>query len=301
MTHTLRTLVALALVTVVAGANAELIGDWNLVVRHDLVTTSEVDGSALIGGSLSGTSNYAVHGVTAPNGDGLAVGGNIIGNSSIQINNGGNLRIGGSVQAGSQVTLNGGGVQISDAGVSWTVDTVFAQAEAISSSLSGLAANGTLDGAGNMTATPTFMDGYNVAVYNLTNDQFQGLGQLNLNMGTADSVIINVLSSGGVVDLGAPPNLIGGFNQGNSSRILWNLSDATDVLVNNSFNGAMLAPYANLELLGGGMNGSVIVDSFSRMWAEVRDYTYEGYVPEPMSALLVGIGGMLMLRRRRAA
>ena len=299
MTHTPRALVALALLTFVTTASAELISDWNLMVRHDLSTRTEVDGSALIGGNLSGTSNYATHRITAASGDGLAVGGNITGNSMIQINNGGNLRIGGAVQSGSRVNLNGGGAQISDPSVSWTVDAAFSRAEAISSSLTDLTPNGRLDRAGNLTATPTPIDGYQVAVYNITNDEFQGLGQLNLNIGSADSVIINVLSSGGVVDLGAPPNLIGGFNQRNSSRILWNLPDATDVLVSNSFSGAMLAPYADLRLLGGGMNGSVVVNSFSFMGAEVRDYTYDGYVPEPMSALLLGVGAILLLGRRR--
>ena len=301
MFYASRAFCALALFAVATHADADMFTQWNLMVRHDLASTSEVAGSALIGGNLSGTSNYAVHGATAFNGDGLAVGGNITGNSAVHVNSGGNLRIGGTVQPGSRVDMNGGGLRINDASLSTTVDAVFEEVEAISASLADLTANGVLDRAGNLTASPTFMNGYNVAVYNLMNDDLQRLGQLNLVMGSADSVILNVFSTDGVVDLAAPPNIIGDFNQRNSPRILWNMPDATSVLVNNSFSGALFAPYGDLKLLGGGINGTVAVNSFSRMGAEVRGLTYTGYVPEPVSLWLLSVGGVLALRRRRAA
>jgi choice-of-anchor A domain-containing protein len=103
------------------------------------------------------------------------------------------------------------------------------------------------------------------------------------------------------VDLVAPPNIIGGFNQANSSRILWNMPDATSLLVNNSFNGAVLAPYANLNLSGGGMNGSVAVNNISAQNAEIRNSVYTGFyqIPAPGAASLLGIAGFVTLRRRR--
>lgn len=290
---------ALALL-VAAQTHASVLSEWNLIVRNDLTTSSEVDGSALIGGNLSGTSNYSVQGVTASNGDGLAVAGDIMGGINVQVNNGGNLRLGGSVMGGSNTNLNGGGSFINDSGVSTMVSNAFTDIEGISSSLATLSSNGTLDGGGNLSATPTLMDGQNVAVYNLTNGDFTGLGQLNLNFGSADTVIINVLADmNGLVNLIAPPNIIGGFNQNNSSRILWNLPDATDVLVNNSFNGALLAPFADLKLQGGGMNGTVAVNSISQMDAEVRRFTYDGYIPEPATCALLLVGGIAATRRRR--
>lgn len=303
MLRTARALCALiALILVPSISLASTLNEWNLIVRNDLTTSSEVDGSAMIGGSMTGTSNYAVHGVTASNGDGLAIGGNIAGGINVQINNGGNLRLAGAVLGTSNINLNGGGIQINDPNVPTMVANAFAEVESISSYLSTLPSNGSMDGAGNFNATPTLMGGQNVAVYNLMNDDFTGLGQLNLNFGSADTVIINVMADGaGMVNLIAPPNIIGGFNQANSSRILWNLFDATDVAINNSFNGALLAPYADLQLLGGGMNGTVVVDSFSNMNAEVRRFTYDGYLPEPASFGLLGIGcAFVAMRRRRS-
>lgn len=286
-------------------AQAGLLQDWNLIVRTNLQSTSEVDGSALVGGSVTGTSNYAVQGVTDPNGSGLAVGGNV-GPSPLNINHGGNLRLTGSKLG--PVNLNGGGALINDPTIPATVTAQFAYLYGLTTALETLPANGILDGAGNMTAAPTFLDGQWVAVYNLTAASLTGLGQLNLNMGIANTVIVNVAANGsGAVNFVAPPNMIGGFNQGNSTHILWNLYDATQVTVNNSFNGSLIAPYADLKLLGGGINGTVAVDSVSTQSAEVRRFTYTGYlpnVPEPSSYVLalggaLGLLGFRMARRGR--
>lgn len=280
-------------------AQAGYINEWNLIVRNDLFTTSETDASALIGGSLMGTSNFATHFVSASNGDGLAVGGNIGAGINAQINNGGNLRIAGSVLG--TANLNGGGSQINDPGVSSMITGAFNEANALSAYFAGLTANGTVDGGGNMNAVPANIGGDLVAVYTLNQTQVNSLGQLNLNFGAADTVIINfVPGPGGVADLIAPPNIIGGFSQANSSNILWNFPGTTSLLVNNSFNGAVLAPDADLQLTGGGINGSVIVDSVSVMNAEIRQNLYTGHIPAPggAAAALLGIG-LASARRRR--
>jgi choice-of-anchor A domain-containing protein len=283
-------------------ARAGLLDEWNLLVETDLTTTSHVDGSARIGGSLTASAGvFTMHVVTASNGDGLATGGNVSGN--LQINNGGNLRLGGT-NSGS-VIFNGGGTTINDAGVAAQVAADFAYLDALSGILAGMTPNGSMDGAGNLTATPTLVDGQLVAIYHLNASSFVGLGQLNLNLGPATTVILNVSGSpSGNVNLVAPPNLIGGFSQANSSKILWNLYDATQITVNNSFSGALLAPGADLQLLGGGMNGTVAVHSLSNQNAEIRRFNYTGYVPpvpEPSTAVLAGIaaGSLLVWRLRR--
>lgn len=298
-----RALAILAFV-VSASAQASVLSEWNLIVRNDLTSSSEVDGSTMVGGSLMGTSNYTVQMVTASNGDGLAIAGNIPAGAIANINNSGNLRTGGSV--GGTVNLNGG-TTIIDAGVSSMVASAFAEAEAISAALAGLPANGSMSGSGHFSATPQLLGSQQVAIYDIMDGDFDGLGQITLDFGTADTVIINVgADSNGMVNLVAPPNILSDFDQSHSSHILWNFYDSTDLVVNNSFNGAFLAPNADLQLLGGGINGSVVVDSVSQQNAEVRLNLFapDAYIliPEPTSlAMLAVFGGTLVVRRRRAA
>lgn len=277
-----------------AVAHATVLSDWNLIVRTNVSSSSEVDGSTLIGGNLVGTSNYTVQGVTNPTGVGLAVGGNVSG-GAISVNNGGNFRFNGTVS--SIINLSGGN-SAPDPTIPAQVTSAFNQVASISSSLASLVANGTLDGGGNMNAVPTNLGGQLVAVYNLTPSQWSSLGQLNLNFGAASSVIINVLTPGNISFV-APPNLIGGFNQANSGKILWNIPNATNVTVGNSFNGAILAPNADLKLLSGAINGTVVVNSISQQSAEIRRSTYTGYIPAPGAMGLLGLAGLVASRRRR--
>lgn len=275
-------------------ASASVLSDWNVIVRTNVSSSSEVDGSTLIGGNLVGTSNYTVQGVTNPNGVGLAVGGNVSG-GTISVNNGGNFRFNGTVS--SIINLSGGNSAL-DPTIPAQVASAFSQVATISSSLALLAANGTLDNAGNLNAVPTNLGGQLVAVYNLTPSQWSSLGQLNLNFGAASSVIINVLTPGSVSFV-APPNLLGGFSQANSSRILWNIPNATSVTVGNSFNGAIIAPNADLKVLSGAINGTVVVNSISQQISEIRRSTYTGYIPAPGTMSLLGLAGLVAMRRRR--
>ena len=150
------------------------------------------------------------------------------------------------------------------------------------------------------SAAHTTIDAQSVAFYSLNQSTINGLGQLNLNFGSADTVVINVdgASSAGTINLTAPPNIIGGFNQANSARIVWNFINTTDLIINNSFNGMILATDAHLDLNGGGINGSVFVDS-ADLAAEVRLNTYQGAVPAPASLALLGLGIAASARRRR--
>ena len=289
--------VALAAVGSTALADMSPLADWNLICRTNLQSASEVDGSAIIGGNITGTSNYSVQGVTA-SGTGLAVGGNIGAGVTVQVNNGGNLRISGSVLG--TALRNGGGALINDPGISAEVAGIFSNLNATHTYLNSLAANGTVDGAGNMNAVPTNINGQLVAVYSFNQSAIQGLGQLNLNFGAATSVIINVNSApGGTADFIAPPNLIGGFSQANSSRILWNFTNTSTLLVNNTFNGAVIALDADLQLTGGAINGSVAVNSVSVQNAEIRRSNYGGFIPNPGAGALLALAGLAATRRRR--
>lgn len=289
-----RPLIAAAIAAAAAQvSHAGVFSDWNLIVAGNVNTNNHVDGSALIGGNLSGGSSvFAMHTVTSPTGDGLAVGGNISA-ANVQVNNSGNLSYGGTI-AGTAIT--NGGIKIQTNAAAALAANAMNQANTISDYLATLPANGTIDGAGNLSATPATINGQKVAVYSISQANLNGLGQLNLNMGAADSVIINFA---GNANFNAPPNFVGGLNQNNSSRILWNFTSATSISINNNFNGAILAPDATLALTGGGINGSVIVGNISTQNAEIRRALYTGHIPTPGAATLLPLAALAASRRRR--
>lgn len=296
----MRTMLALVPIAALsAGAHADVFSDWNLVVRRHLNITSEVDGSAMVGGNIIGTSNYAVQSVTSSSGDGLVVGGDLGAGSNFQINNAGNLRVAGQVLGNAN--LNGGGSTINDQSVAQMISSAMNAAEGLSDFFSSYNATGSIDSAGNMNALTTSVNGQQVAFYSISQSDITGLGQLNLNFGIADTVVINfdASSSAGVASFNAPPNLIGGFNQANSSNIVWNFRNTSQLNINNSFNGMILATDADLALTGGGINGSVFVDSVSLMNAEIRSSTYNGVTPAPGAIAPLAICSMLGARRRR--
>ncbi len=283
-----------------AHAATSFLSEWNLILAGDLTTTSETDASTIIGGNLTGTSNYSVHFVSASDNTGLAVGGNVL-SGNLQINNGGDFRLTGANVGGGAINLNGGGSLISDPAVPARVASLIAQAQSAQTYFAGLTANGSVDGGGNFNAVPTLIGADNVAVYSINGSQIESLGGINLSFGSATTVIINYYADNGmhVADLTAPPNFTGGFgSQSNSSKILWNFVDATTININNNFNGAILAPDAHINLTGGGINGSVVAASMY-MTAEVRQNLYTGHMPAPGAGVALAIAGLGLAGRRR--
>lgn len=269
-------------------ASAGTFSDWNLLVRNNMSNmTSHVDGSALIGGNLSGNGSvFSMHQVTASNGAGLMVGGNISG--SHQVNKGGNLVYGGTI-SGSVLT-NGGGTSQQQAGIGATVSSAFAHANAYSSFLRDLAPTGSLsvlDGTkGKLNAGSTVQVGSDrYAVYSLTGSNLNSLSELDLNFGSADFVVINVDASNITLSM----NFLGGLSQANSDRIVWNFFNATNLNVGGNLAGMVLATQADLSVFGPGMYGSIIVDNVSSVNAEIRLKTFRGnfevvVVPLPPAA-----------------
>ncbi|WP_169725066.1 DUF7507 domain-containing protein, partial [Algoriphagus terrigena] len=252
--------------------------NWNLVVQNNYtVLSGSVSASTLVGGNLilNNAVNFSENAVSAGNGAGLMVGGNISG-STINLNSGGNLILQtGSTNGASSINYNGGGSFSNDPNVLSYVGDLFNRAVVGSSYLGSLAANGSVSG-GNMTATPTLIDGKNVAVYEISG--ISG-SDLNLNFGSADLVVINV--SGANINYNAPPNLTGAFNT-NSSKIIWNFKEATTLTINNNFRGVVLAPFAALNLSGGEIYGTVVVKSLTTQGA-IRQPIYSGITEEEVS------------------
>ena len=290
----------------VAGVSASDFTEWNLLVRNSVTSSSHVDGSAMIGGDLSGTSVFSMHGVTASNGAGLVVGGNISGNN--QVNQGGNLFHGGSISGTALV--NGGGSVQQQGGIGAAVNSAFSRANAYSNFLRDMAATGglsVLDGTkGKLNSASTVGVGSSsYAVYSMTTSTLNGLSELDLNFGGADFVVINVDASGTSGDASVMMNFLGGLSQHNSDRIVWNFHNATNLSIGTNLAGMILATGADLDLFGSGIYGSVVVDNVSRMDSEVRLKTFGGdvdiaIIPLPPAAW-AGLGTLACVFGVRAA
>lgn len=107
-----------------ADAAGDLINTYNAIVFGNIVSVSEMDGNALVGGNVNG-GNYAIHHPSIPAATALTVGGNLVGNvningpglsvggniatSNLNLNKGGDIHVGGNVTSSFNANFNGNG------------------------------------------------------------------------------------------------------------------------------------------------------------------------------------------------
>lgn len=192
---------------------------------------------------------------------------------------------------------------VSDLGLNSTDEIVAILGDA-SSQWATLEANSvaTLPGNGGLSfsATPADIDGYQVAVFNVTAEQLMdgSISRFDLALNGADTVLVNV--SGGDVTLSK--SFTGDFVN-NESSVLFNFYEAETVSVDVNVRGGIYAPFATVDQNGSNIDGTVVAAEFDQT-AEVHDERFDGYlpydmIPEPASTVLVMLGGMVLLRRRR--
>lgn len=286
-------------------ANAMAAGtfsDFNLVVRGNLDSTSEVEGRTAIGGNLSGTSsNYGIRLTPASSYlsvDSVIVGGNI-GVQNMNVN-AGNVRLGGT--RSGNINMNGGGSVIADPAAGLAVSALGSQMVSTSSFLSGLAATNTVSIPSSQPGPLNFsaIAGSNgVAVFNVNgaavfnNNRVQ---QMDIAFNGASSVIINV--SGTSINW-TDGNFVGSFTTAFArSRVLWNFYEATSInLGGRAFNGALLAPAASVSFQGV-IEGSAWVNSMTQR-GEVHRPEYAGFIPAPGAGLALAAAAGFAARRRR--
>lgn len=271
MMRSIRFAVALLSLTAALPASAQSIAgtdvlrQWNLVVLGDLTSSSEVEGRTFVGGDLNGnSSNYQI-GTPAPSSlgvPGLTVVGDVNGGTK-NLNNGSGAIVGGNVNSGfnlngSPQTVQVGGT-ISNTNVnqntvnsglatsdpSFTADLqqqkslITSSMTDLSHTLTGLDANSTVAISGNratFNATPN-SDG--VAVFTLTSDQLDQIGEIQFNLNGADTAIVNV--SGANITLN--DNFLGGTSN-LGEHVIWNFEDAQTLNLSTAWGGSILAPSA---------------------------------------------------------
>jgi choice-of-anchor A domain-containing protein len=231
------------------------------------------------------------------------VGGNV---ANINLN-GGALHYGGN--ASGNINLNGGATKAQVAGLSTNPLPVstFNTLSALSLTLNGLTATSTafVDG-GNHAIFNAVAGANGQAVFNISASlaaQIFSAASFQFNLGTATSVIINVDDSGTINDTA-------NFNgTAIAQNLLWNFVGTQDINFGTEFAGTVLA--TNATVTNSGPIDGTLVAANANLNGEVHSHPYDGTlpdpggvpVPEPASGavILVGLGALTMLRRRRAS
>ncbi len=295
----------------------ELLNQFNVITTGDLDTNQDIEGRAYVGGNLSGGAKQVNSMGTAPASqfDHLVVVGNVTG-GNLNLNNGGNATVGGDV-TNSVFELNGGGTlrvggsltAVANQGTKLTGQAVADPnfSDRFPMNVAGALASGSayFSGLGGSAAT---VSGnkliFNQAasggetVYNIDFSVFSGIGEIELDLAGADSVVINVTGTGGVLD----DNFLGGPFAA-ASKVLWNFSEATSLELQRQFFGSILAPLANVT------NATPIEGSLAAASAVLRGemhlqpYDPPAPAPVPLPAalpmLLGGFAALGMIGRRR--
>jgi choice-of-anchor A domain-containing protein len=295
----IRTLTALTIALAAGASSASVITSYNQIVLGNLQTGQDTEGRLFVGGNLSGSSAQ-VGTQLAPLSfvgvDVLRVGGNTTINN-LQVEAGNFRRSGG--RTGS-LNMNGGGTEIVDPSVAASVSSFSADLFATSASLAGMATDSSVQvpsgqpGPMRFIATPG-LDGvavFSISASTLTSSLVQ---QYELVTGGATSIVINVTGSSASFNAG---NFVGNWqNAAVRATTIWNFSQATSLTIDRNFNGAILAPSAHLTN-STAIDGSVFVGSMTQN-GEVHLPGYTGVVPAPGTALLAGLGGLIMAARHR--
>ncbi|MBB3911028.1 choice-of-anchor A family protein [Sphingomonas desiccabilis] len=307
--------------------------EWNLIVLGDLTSSSEVEGRTFVGGNLDGnSSNYQIKTPPPSSYDtpGLIVVGDVTGGAK-NLNNGSGAVVGGNVNSG--FNLNGApqtvqvGGSIANTNVNQnTVNSGLASNAGfleglqqqkslltsgmtdLSQGMTKLEANSTVTFANNRATFNAKPDAKGVAVFNLTADDLNRIGEIQFNLNGADTAIVNV--SGANIMLN--DNFLGG-TQGLGEHVIWNFADAKNLSLTTAWGGSVLAPGAAANT-GNYIQGSAVFGSLVQN-GEFHLGTYTGGytpttptdpggpkpVPEPgtWALMLAGLGLVALLLRRR--
>lgn len=303
-------------------AALDAMGQYNLIVRGNLTSSTEVEGRAFVGGSVLGNaSNYNIDNLS---GTGLTVVGNVEGGKK---NVSGDIAIGGDVssgvefqQGGAQVLTYGGtlsntnvnapdtAVQTPGLGASLATqrDEMFAGLTELSTYLAGLSDTDTITSDGSNVYFDAASAG-DIAVFSIADlSLFQNKSVQFASPTNYSLVVINVLSTNSLTTPGGM-----NFNgpTGLGTKVIWNFAGLTagDTLTfNNAWYGSVLATGAtasNNTLI----EGSMVFAAFNQ-GGEVHtpgfgDFRFNA-VPEPATwvMMILGFGAAgAMIRRRRAA
>src|SRR5471032_2287830 len=240
--------------------NTQILNQFNEVVLGNATSTSDIDGRAWVGGSLTG-GGYVGHSGQTPASSYAGV--NVAGSASGTNFNGGHSALTGTLASTEAAA---------------TSTNFGQQLGALSTSLSKMASTGstvTIDKNGLATFNAV-VNKSGVAVFDLTSIDttlFSTAKEFTFNLNGASTVIMNSNDTSASINA----NFLGGSAQTVGSKIIWNFYDATTLNIGAQFGGDVLATKATLTN-SDNIEGGVFVDNLTQK-AEIHLQPFSGSVP----------------------
>lgn len=302
--------VALGLTSSQVSATSANVGTYNLILKGELTSNSDIEGRIFVGGIKNSTNLDVGSRLNAdPTVDAVTVVGDITGTRTVRTLNG-NIVYGGDIGS-TALTASNSASTISNptqSSLETSFDTLWSTVEADSAYFRSLDETGILN-----ASTPTGNNGM----------KFENDNSLALNVFNIDTT--NLVSNGGF-DFDATPRVpvvinvsgTGTINitskaQGNmatataATNIIWNFFEADVISFSNgTWYGSVLAPNATINSRGGNIEGGVAALSLD-INGELHNslYTYTpptppSEVPAPAGLTIIGLALLLMIRRKLA-
>ncbi|MDM7957900.1 choice-of-anchor A family protein [Blastomonas sp.] len=287
------------------------LSEWNLIVLGDLNSNSEVEGRTFVGGNLSGnSSNYNTKSsdASANAQPGLTVVGNVTGGHK-NLNNASGAVIGGNVESGfnlngaPQTVQVGGSIANTNVNQNKVISGLAASNPAFAQDLQqtgSLVKSSMLDLSHDLAAQPSTSalvikgnrgifsaqpDASGNAVFNITSDNLNAIGEIQFDLNGADTVIVNVSGANIVLN----DNFLGG-TKNLGKNVIWNFPDAKTLDLSTAWGGSVLAPSADAKT-GNYIQGSAVFGNLLQQGA-MQNGTYAGsYWPPQTGSSGGGIGG----------
>ncbi|WP_440906199.1 choice-of-anchor A family protein [Catenovulum sp. SX2] len=288
--------------------SASTVDTYNLILKNDLSTSSDIEGKIFIGGDINMPGRSLDVGsklATDPKVDAVTVVGDISAND-VKAENGHNIVYGGNIGSTNLINNGSGGTstQQNQAALQSEFDALYDKVIAQSQYYQSLAANSTFDTSD--FNQKKFVSGASatdeLSVYNISSSDILS-GGFDFSSTPTIPVVINVAGTG---SLNISSKAQGNFTKELASMVLWNFYEATELTFSgDGWNGSILAPYADISGSTGSIDGGVAALSYSGS-VEIHNKLFAYTPPEPaqevpeppMITLLLIALGLLMARKR---
>ena len=289
--------------TATSFASADNVGTYNLILKNDLSTSSDIEGRIMIGGDINGASTDVGSRIPAdPVVDAVTVVGDI--NAPSLKSHNGNVVYGGNATPGNIDIQNHAAALIKEDQLllQTRFDEIYQSVIDDSDYYQTLTANGTFNTSDMNKKLFESSSTDDLLVFNINGNDLQS-GGLEVGFTPSVPMIINV-SGTGTLNINAKAQ--GNFDKNSvSPLVLWNFYDYSGLNFNgDGWNGSVLAPYADITSYTGSLDGGIAALSYTG-GVEVHNklFTFEPPQDEqtPVSAPSVAallFGGVLLVMRR---